>query len=114
MEKLRREPLQRLKPMLAELVDEPFDDPDWVFEVKFDGYRAVAAIDNKGNIDLYSRNFISFNDRYRSIVKELKKIKHQVILDGEVLIENEKGISSFQLLQNYLRAGEGILKYYVF
>jgi bifunctional non-homologous end joining protein LigD len=82
--------------------------------VKFDGYRALAVIDGNGNVDLYSRNFISFNSRYGPIVKELKKIKNKVLLDGEVVVENDKGVSSFQLLQNYLRSGDGLLKYYVF
>ncbi len=110
----KKEPLQRLKPMLAELIDEPFDDDGWLFEVKYDGYRALASIDKKKNVDLYSRNFISFNERFAPIVEELEKIGHQVIIDGEIVIEDTKGISRFQLLQNYQKTGEGILRYYVF
>ena len=45
---------KNIKPMKATLVDEPFDDPDWLYEVKWDGYRAVASI-NKGEVDLISR-----------------------------------------------------------
>jgi bifunctional non-homologous end joining protein LigD len=100
--------------MLAVLVEKPFDDPDWVFETKYDGYRALAAISGNGKIELYSRNLISFNDKYAPIVKELKKITHQVIIDGEVVVEDRKGVSKFQLLQNYMRTGQGILQYYVF
>ena len=100
--------------MLAELIEAPFDDKDWVFEVKFDGYRALAALDGKGNVDLYSRNFISFNRRFGQITKELSKIRHQALLDGEVVIEDKKGVSSFQLLQNYRHTRQGSLKYYVF
>jgi len=110
----KKERLQRIKPMLAELVKEPFDDKDWVFEVKFDGYRALSKLNGKGSVDLYSRNFISFNDRFTSLAKELTKIRHQVLLDGEVVIEDKKGNSSFQLLQNYQKTGQGTLKYYVF
>ncbi|MDP4220328.1 MAG: RNA ligase family protein, partial [Bacteroidota bacterium] len=108
------EPLRRIKPMLAKLAGEPFDDPEWLFEVKFDGYRALAGIDGKGKIDLYSRNFISFNTRYVSIVEELKRIRHRAILDGEIVIEDANGISRFQLLQNYQSTGKGTLKYYAF
>jgi bifunctional non-homologous end joining protein LigD len=114
MESLKREPLKKLKPMLAELVAEPFDDSEWLFEVKFDGYRALAVIDKNQSVELYSRNFISFNTRYAPIVKELQKIRYETLLDGEIVIENEKGVSSFQLLQNYLRSGKGVLKYYIF
>jgi len=109
----KKEQLERIKPMLAELVEEPFDHENWVFEVKYDGYRALAGIDDNG-VDLYSRNFLSFNERYGPIVQELKKIHHQALLDGEIVIEDEKGVSRFQLLQNYLSSGKGTLKYYVF
>ncbi|HET9137164.1 MAG TPA: RNA ligase family protein, partial [Candidatus Kapabacteria bacterium] len=100
--------------MLAVLVEKPFDDPDWVFETKYDGYRALAAISDRGKVELYSRNLISFNDKYAPIVKELKKINNQVLIDGEVVVEDKKGVSKFQLLQNYMRTGEGTLQYYVF
>jgi bifunctional non-homologous end joining protein LigD len=109
-----KEPLVRIKPMLAELVDKPFDDPEWVFEIKFDGYRALANIDSKRNVDLYSRNFISFNERFSPVAQELRNFFHEAILDGEVVVMDKKGVSSFQLLQNYQRTGQGDLKYYVF
>ena len=44
----KKEPLQRLKPMLAELIEESFDDTGWLFEIKYDGYRALAGIDGQG------------------------------------------------------------------
>jgi bifunctional non-homologous end joining protein LigD len=103
-----------IRPMAAELADEPFDDKDWIFELKYDGYRALALLDGKGNVQLYSRNLLSFNSAYSDIVDELKKIDHPALIDGEVVIEDEKGHSHFQLLQNYKTTGEGPLKYYVF
>jgi len=58
---------EAVQPMLAEAVKEPFDDPDWVFEVKWDGYRAIAGV-REGSVSLYSRNGISFNKKYSPIV----------------------------------------------
>ncbi len=63
-----------IKPMLATLVKEPFDHPDWIFEVKWDGYRAVAEI-RDGDVSLYSRNRISFNKKfspYRGVAAEIQ------------------------------------------
>jgi len=113
-EKLRIKKAELVKPMAAELADEPFDDKDWVFEMKYDGYRALASLDGNGNVLLYSRNLLSFNNAYPEIVNELEKINYEALLDGEIVIEDEKGRSHFQLLQNYKATGKGPLKYYVF
>ncbi len=51
------------KPMLATLVDKPFEDPAWIYEIKWDGYRAVAMI-SKGKVNLISRNNKSFNEKF--------------------------------------------------
>lgn len=90
---------QFFTPMLAKLIDKPFDSDDWLFEIKWDGYRALAFINNT-NVQLYSRNNISFNAGYPQIVKELKKMKIKAILDGEIVVLDDKGISRFELLQN--------------
>ncbi len=100
--------------MLATLVEAPFDDKEWVFETKYDGYRALARLDGKGTVKLYSRNLISFNERYAPIVKELKAIEHEALLDGEIVIEDKNRVSRFQLLQRYLQESKGQLIYYVF
>jgi len=101
--------------MLAKLIAAPFDDKDWLFEIKYDGYRVLADCDGQGNVELYSRNLLSFNQAYPAIVEELKKIEHPCLLDGEVVVEDKKGRSHFQLLQNLGQSnGSGILKYYVF
>ncbi len=102
-----------IKPMLADSIEKPFDDAGWVFEIKYDGYRTLAVINSK-EVDLYSRNHISFNSIFKPIAEELKKIKHIVVLDGEVVIEDKLGRSNFQLLQNYTKTKIGILKYYIF
>lgn len=102
-----------VKPMLATLVKESFDDEDWLFEIKWDGYRAVAEIKD-GKVNLHSRNNISFNSKFAAIADELENFSGNVILDGEIVVVDEKGKSNFQLLQNYQRTGSGNIIYYVF
>jgi bifunctional non-homologous end joining protein LigD len=99
--------------MLATLVDGPFDDDDWLFEVKWDGFRALAFIQDK-KVELKSRNKLNFNNKFPEIVEELKKIKSTVILDGEVVVIDAKGKSHFQLIQNYKSQQNNTLCYYVF
>lgn len=99
-------------PMLATLVDKPFEHPDWLFEVKWDGYRAIAEIvDHK--VKLYSRNKISFNADYPDLVQELIQFP-QMVLDGEIVVFDNNGVPQFQLMQNYRRDGKGNLRYMVF
>lgn len=102
-----------IKPMLADTKADSFDDSDWVFENKYDGYRAIAVI-NPDDVALFSRNKISFNVPFKPIADELQKIDHAAVLDGEIVVEDENGKASFQLLQNYIKTGLGTLKYYVF
>jgi bifunctional non-homologous end joining protein LigD len=99
--------------MLASLVDKPFDRSGWFFEVKWDGYRAIAEVDRK-SVSLYSRNHKSFVDRFAPLVESLRHLGHEAVLDGEVVVLDEAGKASFQLLQNYQKTGEGRLCYYVF
>jgi bifunctional non-homologous end joining protein LigD len=99
--------------MLAEETVEPFDDKDWVFEIKWDGYRAIAEIE-KGKVQLYSRNGNLFNNTYPIVVNELKKIKLNAVLDGEIVVTNEQGKPSFQLLQDYRNNIDKPIYYYVF
>jgi bifunctional non-homologous end joining protein LigD len=88
-----------IQPMLATIIEEPFDDPDWLFEIKWDGYRAVAFIDN-GKARLVSRNQNELTPRYPEL-RDLPKFINAktAILDGEVVVLDEKGRSSFSLMQ---------------
>ncbi|QDW24531.1 DNA ligase D [Pedobacter sp. KBS0701] len=104
---------KNIKPMLATLVDEPFDDPNWQYEVKWDGYRALAFI-NKGKVELFSRNNKSFNEKFYPIYDLLKEWKINAVLDGEILVLNDKGISNFGSLQNWRSEADGELVFYVF
>lgn len=102
-----------IKPMLATLVDKSFDSKEWIFEIKWDGYRAIANV-NKDEVELLSRNTQILNKDFPPIVEDLEKIKEHMVLDGEITVLDENGRSDFQLLQNYKRTGNGNLIYYVF
>jgi bifunctional non-homologous end joining protein LigD len=104
---------QAVKPMLATVVDEPFDDGEWIFEVKWDGYRAIAEIRDKA-VSLYSRNGISFNKKFAPVVESLRKFQFDAVLDGEIVVVDDQGIPDFQKLQHYHSPGGGHLLYYVF
>ena len=85
--------------MLAESINQPFDSPDWMFEVKWDGYRAVAFIEN-GSVRLVSRNQNELTGRYPELkdMSQFMKAKN-AILDGEVVAVDEEGKPSFTLMQ---------------
>jgi len=102
-----------IKPMLAGITKTPFNDKDWLFEIKWDGYRAVTEIE-KDEIKFYSRNGIDFSERFPAIYQALKKIRHDVILDGEIVLLNEKNLPDFQKLQHYENHLNYPLIYYVF
>ena len=88
-----------IHPMLATTVDEPFDSPDWLFEIKWDGYRAVAFIEN-GKARLVSRNQNELTARYPELKDLAKSVKAKTaILDGEVVALDEQGRASFSLMQ---------------
>ncbi|MFZ1688892.1 MAG: DNA ligase D, partial [Flavobacteriales bacterium] len=88
-----------IRPMLASPDVKPFDDPDWVFEIKWDGYRAVAETGGK-DLRLYSRNGLSFLEAYPEVVTELRTIRKRMVIDGEIVAINERGRPDFQLLQH--------------
>ena len=101
------------KPMMAKLEAKVFDDENWIYERKLDGYRAVGYTGK--NARLISRNDIDFSRDYQTIIDALKEIPQQAILDGELVVEDKNGKSSFQQIQNYKEATNGLsLKYYVF
>ena len=88
-----------IHPMLATSVDEPFDDPEWLFEIKWDGYRAIAFI-AKGKIRLVSRNQNDLTGQYPELQSVPTFIRGETaILDGEIAALDEQGRSSFSLMQ---------------
>jgi bifunctional non-homologous end joining protein LigD len=103
-----------IEPMKAQLSDlPPFDGPDWIFEVKWDGYRAIAEINSNGN-KLYSRNGLTFDKAYPKVFAALKHIKKHTIIDGEIVVFDEHGKPNFQKLQNYKSNDRYTIQYYVF
>lgn len=102
-----------LKPMLATLVDQPFDEDGWLYEIKWDGYRAIAFA-NKGRVELKSRNDKSFNEKFYPVVKALKEWNIRAVLDGEIVVSGENGISNFGALQNWRSEADGELYFYIF
>ncbi|GAB3922145.1 DNA ligase D [Mucilaginibacter myungsuensis] len=102
----------KLKPMKATLVDEPFNEPGWLYEVKWDGYRAIANI-QKDDVTLISRNNLPF-EKYYPINDALKQWNMNAVLDGELLVLNEKGISDFGAMQNWRSEADGNLVFYIF
>lgn len=93
---------KRLQPMLATLTDGPFDDPGWIFEDKYDGFRMVGKIE-RGKVTLYSRNGQVISRNYIEVARALEGVKGDAVIDGELVALDENGISHFQLLQNALR-----------
>ena len=88
-----------IHPMLAESVEKAFDGAEWLFEIKWDGYRAIAFIDG-GKVRLVSRNQNDLTPRYPEL-KDMGKFIHAktAILDGEVVALDEQGKASFSLMQ---------------
>jgi len=100
-------------PMLSTLTDEPFNDKDWIFEIKWDGYRALAYV-NGAKATLMSRKNLSFNNKFSSVADALQALELNALLDGEIVALNEEGKGDFQLLQQWQKTGQGELVYYVF
>jgi bifunctional non-homologous end joining protein LigD len=109
----KTDPPRQVAPMLAMLVEESFDRPGWFFEVKWDGYRAIGE-KVEGRVRLYSRNGLSFAEKFPPVAEALKELPLDAVVDGEVTALDPEGKPSFQDLQNYQRTGKGNLVYYVF
>jgi bifunctional non-homologous end joining protein LigD len=88
-----------IHPMLATLVDAPFSDPEWLFETKWDGVRAICFLD-KGKARFVSRNQNDLTTLYPELSEIGKSIKgERAVLDGEIVALDEDGVPRFQLLQ---------------
>ena len=100
-----------IEPMLATKIKEPFDDDNWLYEIKWDGYRIIAHI-HKKKVKLHSRRLQDYTKLYPPISGALLSIRNDCILDGEVVVLDKDGKPNFDELQKY-RLGDHII-YYVF
>jgi len=90
----------KVAPMLATLAEKPFSHPDWVFEIKWDGIRALAWIDD-GRLELYSRTGRVITTQYPELASLPERVKaRQAILDGEIVVLDPTGRSDFERLQS--------------
>lgn len=104
---------KNIRPMLGTLVNEPFDQPGWLYEIKWDGYRALALC-YKGEVELLSRNNKPFNEKFYPVYQAVLDWKIEAVIDGEICVVNDKGIAHFGSLQNWRSEADGELVYYVF
>lgn len=96
----------RVQPMLATLVEEPFDKPGWVYEEKYDGDR-ILAYKEGDRVQLLSRNAKDRTERFPRIAAAIRNLKPlTLLLDGEVVVFDREKVSRFQLLQQ--RKGEAV------
>jgi bifunctional non-homologous end joining protein LigD len=100
-QRVKRDPLPKLKSvMLATLVEEPFDDDDWLFEIKWDGYRAICTVGEDGALTMQSRNDIDLLARFPALGDVAEAFNSApIVVDGEIVSLDVEGRSSFQRLQ---------------
>jgi bifunctional non-homologous end joining protein LigD len=105
---------KKINPMLATLVEKPFDGKEWLFEIKWDGYRAIATV-QRGKATIESRHNISFDEKFLPVKNALENWATQAVVDGEIVALKADGLPGFQELQGFLKQkNAAALAYYVF
>jgi bifunctional non-homologous end joining protein LigD len=102
-----------LIPMLATLVTEPVEEPGWLYEMKWDGYRTMVYL-NKGKVELRSRNNKSFDEKFYPLHHAFREWKPDAVIDGEIVVVNDAGIPDFGQLQLWRSEADGHLLFYAF
>jgi bifunctional non-homologous end joining protein LigD len=103
-----------IPPQLPSLTEQPPEGADWIHEVKHDGYRTMLVVE-RGAARAYTRNGHDWSDRYPGIVAAACKLPcRTAILDGEVIVQDARGISDFEALQAALRSKATLLIFYAF
>jgi bifunctional non-homologous end joining protein LigD len=94
-------PLGHIAPCLPSRAERPPSGPEWLHEIKHDGFRIMARRDSKG-VRLYTRNGYDFADRFPQIVEAVSKLKvRSCFIDGEAVVVDERGLSAFDLLRSW-------------
>jgi bifunctional non-homologous end joining protein LigD len=95
--------LKFVEPQLPTLVDQPPEGPQWIHEVKHDGYRSLLLVD-RGKTRVYTRNGFDWTDRYPSIVRAASELRcRSAIIDDEAIVQSENGASDFEALRLIMR-----------
>jgi len=89
-----------VSPMLCTLTKEVITDERYIYELKWDGYRIISYV-QKGKVRMDSRSALNYTHKYPNIEKELASLKHDLVLDGEVVVFNKEGLPDFDALQLY-------------
>ncbi len=97
-------PFKSILPMLAKLQTEIPKGKDYLFEVKYDGYRILAYIEN-GKAKLFTRNNLDYSQKFEEVTEQMKTFfaNHSLVLDGEMIVADSQGRSDFGLLQSYIK-----------
>ncbi|HEU0109435.1 MAG TPA: DNA ligase D [Flavisolibacter sp.] len=102
-----------LQPMLASLVTEPVKEQGWLYEMKWDGYRALVYIEN-GMVTIRSRNNKSFNEKFYPLTNRFQNWNINAVFDGEIVVVNDEGVPDFGALQLWRSEADGHLFFYAF
>jgi len=103
-----------IPPQLPSLTDQPPEGGDWIHEVKHDGYRTMLVVE-RGTARAYTRNGHDWSDRYPGIIAAARKLPcRSAILDGEVIVQDARGVSDFEALQAAFRSKTTHLIFYAF
>ncbi|HEY8443396.1 MAG TPA: DNA ligase D [Clostridia bacterium] len=116
IEKKDKNPISQVNVQLAKLVNTPPESDDWLYEIKYDGYRIVAFVED-GSVRLITRGGKDFTKHFEPIAQSIEKWAQDrpMVLDGEVVIIDNQGRTDFQALQSYMKNPKGkSLTYIVF
>jgi bifunctional non-homologous end joining protein LigD len=103
-----------VEPQLATLVDAPPAGKDWLHEIKYDGYRAIASVAGD-SVVIRTRNGLDWTGKFRSLVPALRELPcESALLDGEIAVADKQGHTDFGALQDALSGGNGRMAYYLF
>jgi bifunctional non-homologous end joining protein LigD len=103
-----------IEPLLPTLVEKPPEGDEWIHEVKFDGYRSQVVIDD-GDVRIFTRNGLDWTAKYRNLVEAAKQLPvTSAIVDGEIVVLNEAGLSDFGALRKAINRRQHDLYFVAF